>query len=530
MSAANPRRAIEILAALGLILALAAGGWTKELVIERRVVRGTATGRQAPSALHTCNDRIAPRWARDTFPVGQVIDSVVSRSDPTQSYALYLPSRYDTAHRWPVLYLMDPRGRALVPMELFREPAERHGWIVFSSYNTLSDGPIEPNELALDAMLGDTQQLLAADLNRLYLSGFSGTAKLGWGFAAQLAGNVAGLIGVGGGLPPGAAGLGYPSLLENQSFSFFGAAGNTDFNYEEMVTLELLLDNLDIPHRFVTFEGPHSWLPAELAARAVDWLEVQAMKNGLRPVDPEFVNRLFVRWLEEGRELEAQGRPLAAAEAYRALVDDFLNLLPVERLTMAAARANELERSDEVKARLGKRREILEASREFDRKLRDHLVRFRESDRPVREAARMIDGLEVEELRRRAASAGDTVDALAAQRCLETIFVHGIFYLPRDFIETDPERALAALEVARAAKPESPRVCYEEARVHAAAGHTEEALDALECLVDTGAIRNPEFIEREPFLKRLAGEGRFVELMRRARERAAGETPPDGAD
>jgi hypothetical protein len=100
--------------------------------------------------------------------------------------------------------------------------------------------------------------------------------------------------------------------------------------------------------------------------------------------------------------------------------------------------------------------------------------------------------------------------------------------VPRDFIDTDPERALVSLSVARAAKPESPRVCYEEARVHAAAGHTQEALDALECLIKTGAIRNPDFLESEDYLKRLSGEPRFAELVERARsmaeEGAAAET------
>jgi hypothetical protein len=132
--------------------------------------------------------------AADTFPVGEVVDSIVSISDPTQSYALYLPSAYDPGRTWPVMYLMDPRGRALIPMELFREVAERHGWILISSYNTMSDGPTEPNEVALDAMLGDTQQLLSANLNRLYLCGFSGTARMSWPFAVNLAGHVAGMI------------------------------------------------------------------------------------------------------------------------------------------------------------------------------------------------------------------------------------------------------------------------------------------------------------------------------------------------
>lgn len=466
----------------------------------------------------------------DTFPVGQVVEQIVSITDTTQSYALYLPTAYDPATVWPVMYLMDPRGRALIPMELFRDAAERHGWVLVSSYNTMSDGPVEPNEIALDAMLGDTQQLLAPDLSRLYLCGFSGTARMAWTFATNLTGHVAGVIGVGGGFPQGGAAVAYPSMLEPHPFSFFGAVGNTDFNYEEMLKLDGMLAGFDIPHRLVLFEGPHTWLPKDEAERGVDWLEIQAMKDGLRPRDLVLIDRLFESWLAEARQLDADGRTLAAAEAYRSLVNDFVNLVPVDRLTPASERANELSRTDAVKQAIAQKRKNAEAEQEFGKELVELLRRFRETDTPSKEAERMIRDLKIEELRGRAAGVGDTADALAAQRNIETIFVQAIFYLPRDYIETDPERALASLSVARAAKPEHPRVCYEEARVHAAAGHTAEALDALECVVESGAIRSPDLLQSEPYLSRLAGEARFAELVERARSLAPESTPSPGED
>lgn len=470
---------------------------------------------------HAPAETAASGAAADTFPIGQVIDSVVSVADPTQTYALYLPSKYDPGQSWPVMYLMDPRGRALVPMELFKEAADRHGWILMSSYDTASDGPVEPNEIALDAMLGDTQRLLAPNMNRLYLCGFSGTARVGWMFAVSLAGHVAGMIGVGGGLPSGGVGPGYPSVLAGGPFSFFAAAGNTDFNYEEMQRLDAMLAKLDVPHRLALFEGPHTWLPKEMADRGVDWLEIRAMKDGLRPVDPTLVDEIFTRWLEEARDLEDQGRLLAAAEAYRAVVDDFVSLVPLTRLSEASDRANELERSGEVKALVEKRRETAEAEREFGKELSEKLQKLRSSGSPAKESEKMIQDLKLDEIRLRAVSEADTADALVAQRMIETTFVQTIYYVPRDFIETDHKRALASLTVARAAKPESPRVCYQEARVFAAAERTEEALDALECLVDAGVVRDADFLENEQYLRTLAGEARFAELMERVRSMAA---------
>ena len=76
-----------------------------------------------------------------TLPSGRIIQRITSRADTTQRYALYLPSTFTRDRQWPVLFLLDPRGRALIPMQRFQPVAERLGYIVLSSYNTLSDGP-----------------------------------------------------------------------------------------------------------------------------------------------------------------------------------------------------------------------------------------------------------------------------------------------------------------------------------------------------------------------------------------------------
>ena len=91
-----------------------------------------------------------------------------------------------------MLFVLDPRGRALLGLKLFQAAAARLGWVVLSSYNTLSDGPPEPNVNAVNAMLAWAQTHPALDPTRLYLAGFSGTARAGLGFAVALRGHVAG--------------------------------------------------------------------------------------------------------------------------------------------------------------------------------------------------------------------------------------------------------------------------------------------------------------------------------------------------
>src|SRR5690242_14078788 len=70
-----------------------------------------------------------------TLPAGRIVRRITSRADTTQHYALYLPSSFTRERKWPILFLLDPRGRALVPLQRFQPAAERLGYIAISSYN-----------------------------------------------------------------------------------------------------------------------------------------------------------------------------------------------------------------------------------------------------------------------------------------------------------------------------------------------------------------------------------------------------------
>src|SRR5437667_11029870 len=67
---------------------------------------------------------------------GTVHASVTIAADPSNSYALYLPSSYSPAKRWPVLLIFDPFARGEVSVKLFDAAAEQSGFIVVGSNNS----------------------------------------------------------------------------------------------------------------------------------------------------------------------------------------------------------------------------------------------------------------------------------------------------------------------------------------------------------------------------------------------------------
>ena len=160
---------------------------------------------------------------------------------PEQTYALYLPKGYTPERNWPILYAFDARSQGKAVAALFQSAAETYGWIVVSSWNTASDGPIEPNFVAMRALWADTHDRFAIDESRVYAAGFSGTVRFSCILALTAPGTIRGIIGAGAGFP-----FGTPPKRGNP-FVFFGTVGDRDFNWYEMNDLDAALAAVGLP-------------------------------------------------------------------------------------------------------------------------------------------------------------------------------------------------------------------------------------------------------------------------------------------
>lgn len=451
------------------------------------------------------------RSARAEHPTGEMVEGVACQNDPSQTYTLYLPPGYDPSQRWPVLLVFDPRGRSVLAAELFRDAAEEYGWIIVSSNDTRSDGPMEPNVRAINALWPEVHTRYPSDTSRLYAAGFSGGAHLAYGLGKGT-GELAGVIACGGRF--------FRDTLEDTSFALFGAAGTTDFNYRHMHTVDEFLEKQGNRHRLEIFEGTHTWMPRELARLAVEFLEIDAMRRGTRTRDDELIARLYGADMRVAEELEESGSVLAAMRRYRSIVTTFGGVWSVDE---PARRAERLEGSVEVKRATKEeakcdRYEARRAS-EFDEVMAD--LRFAEDEEF---ASNLERDFRLAELQRRAE--GDGCEAVTAQRLLDTAYAFTSFYLPRDFFEERRyERAAESLEVAVSIRQDNPIVWYNLACARARAGDKKEAVEALGQSIDNG-FRNLDHIESDADLESIRGRDDYREVVHALRE----DDAPGSAD
>jgi hypothetical protein len=215
------------------------------------------------------------------LPSGQIIAHVACAKDATQSYALYLPSNCSPDRSWPVIYAFDPGGRGQNPVERYRLAAEKYGYILAGSNNSLN-GFWAISRAAVAAMTWDVSTRFHIDEKREYVAGMSGGSRVALGIALSSP-DSAGVI---------ASSAGYPDnkVRKQLPFPVFETAGTEDFNYMEMRETDRALET---PHRLAIFEGSHIWLPSEVAIHAIEWTEIQAMKSSRKPRDQTEVDAIY---------------------------------------------------------------------------------------------------------------------------------------------------------------------------------------------------------------------------------------------
>jgi hypothetical protein len=452
----------------------------------------------------------------EELPRGRLIERLACAASPAQAYALYLPAAYDPRRAWPIVYALDPRGHGDRAARVFMEGAERFGYVVASSYNSLSDGPLAPTVAAMRAMWNDTHERLRLDDRQVCAAGFSGTVRAAILLALAAPGTFAAVIGAGAGWPEG-------HVPERATvLPFFGTVGNLDFNYIEMMLLDERLASLGAPHRIEVFDGTHEWPPAGLATEALAWVTLGALRAGTRAADPPLAGALLAPRLAAARALDDGAHPYQAARAYRQLADDFQGLLPAADLDPVARRAAELAALPAAVAAARRHTEsVRDEQREAGAAFQTLTGVLAGPPGDAAALARALAELHVAELRRRAQAEGNAEDRLAAQRILNSLFVQTSFYLPRRYDdERDGERVRLALEIAAAIDPGDPGVWYQLAARDAQAGRRRQAVKRLDRAVGAGWT-DAGRLAADPAFLALHGDAEFEHLLARLRSRPA---------
>ena len=441
----------------------------------------------------------------DAIPRGELVERVVVRADASHAYALYLPSAYTPERAWPILYCFDPVARGAVPVERFREAAERYGWIVVGSYNA-RNGPTSVSLDAAKKMWEDTHARFAIDDRRIYTTGFSGGARVATLVAYGCETCVAGVIAHGAGFPtsynPAEKKLPLPVR-----FGYFAAIGRDDFNFPEIVALDRALDRIDVRHTVRRFEGAHEWAPADVCVEAVEWMELAAMRAGSRSKDAALVDAIYASWLARARALETAGDRYEAFLLYEAAYAAFEGARDTSDV---ATRIAALRETKEVKSGPKSESDEIKRQSSLASEVASYAAARKDQDQ------RLVAGQEfrraLNALKERSRDERDSPERRVARRALHQVFA---WYFETGLMLADqgkPGEAAEALDVAADLAPKSPEVHYRLAAARASDGDRKRAIEALRRAVEEG-FADAARLGVDPAFQQLRDESEFRRLL-----------------
>ena len=467
---------------------------------------------------------------------GEIIPSVVCGDNREQSYALYLPSTYTPQRSWPILFALDPGAHGKTPVEHFKDAAEQYGWIVVGS-NQSRNGPREHTTEAVKAMWRDVHQRFAIDDRRIYFTGLSGGARAAVAVALSCD-CAAGVIGAGAGFPIGVA----PSAAVH--FAYFGLVGIDDFNFPEVKTLEEALAKVGVTHELQVFAGRHEWPPADAATEAIEWLELQAMRSGMRAREETLIALLWEKRMAEAHRFEAAGQSYNAYQVYAATAKAFKSLRDVaeaERQVVSFAAKPEVQAAQRNEAREIKKQRDLESQIYHLLQTQDGGASLFDEEAPSRstssgtpdprgnannDAGDLDNDLKrsakgelrtiFSDLRKAASAASDTSERRVARRVTSGLYIN---FIERgiSLLETQKRYAASArsFELATEVSPERPGGFYYLAVAYASNSDKKKSLAALKTAVEKG-FTDIELIKTTPAFESLRQEPAYQELIKKA--------------
>jgi predicted esterase len=433
--------------------------------------------------------------------------SVPVAADPSNSYALYLPSAYSPAKHWPLLLIFDPFARGEVSVKLFHDAAEKYGFILVGSNN--SSNFKDPSS-AIRLLWAEVKEHYAIDPRRIYTAGLSGGARVAASVALACKTCIAGVIANSAGLPNGAA----PPAPEVSDW--FLAAGTTDFNYTEQLRLKETLEARNVVSRFVVFDGPHGWMPKEFADRALAWFQLRAMIKGVVPADKDFVAAQFESRVAEAQAEQKSGDVLGAIRARREIVQDFSKVRDVKE---QESQAKTLAASEETRKAKKAEKEALKLQDETAHRVGDTVAGLAQGQ-DVRGQFMVALHAAVNEANdeQRKASSPGLKQAIA--RGMASAFSYAIENGQQLMLRKTPIPARTMFQAGEVIQPDSAWASYLVATAQAELGEKKMAIQELKKALEKGMTSAAELDDSA--FDRIRDDAEFKEISAKL---AAGKQP-----
>jgi predicted esterase len=379
-------------------------------------------------------------------------------ADTSQSYQLYLPSDYSPEKTYPVILLFDSHGSGELAVEKFREAAEVFGYILAGSNN--SRNGISNADRIATTLLNDVTEKYKVEKKRIYAAGFSGGGRVALSLAVNSP-DIAGIITCSAGL------ANFNPQMASHKFDIYGIAGWDDFNYQEVAEIPQMLANSGWGNAIDLFDGGHAWPPAKNIWKALLWVELNAMKNGVASRDSKMIEVAYDSIMSMVNQSIHQKRYLMSQQQCQWAVTTFSTLKNPETFNK---KLSEIEASPEFNSEANNAQKI----QGQESKLRNAYIQ----NFGVQDTIWWKKELSV--LKDEMATTNDILYKQMLARTKGFLGIVAYSYTSNAIANNDLDKAAKLIDLYKILEPENPDAYYYEAMLYDKKGKTIEAVKALQ--------------------------------------------------
>jgi hypothetical protein len=203
-----------------------------------------------------------------TEPVKAIERTDSCKSDPANSYEVYVPQRTNGAEKLPLLIILDAHGAGKFALDKFRQGANQYRVVLVAS-NRVKNGS-EDSETAIQSLIDDVRQKYPIG-QTVFMTGFSGAARMALVYSWNHRLN--GLIMCGA--------LGNENQLNLLRCPLISISGMDDFNFVE--TAQYLFQEKYIPANLMIelTNTSHSWPDGNMLADALGFLRLSTKADDI---------------------------------------------------------------------------------------------------------------------------------------------------------------------------------------------------------------------------------------------------------
>ena len=430
-----------------------------------------------------------------------VSDTIAVSGSNAESFALYLPKDYNADEESFIVFIFDPAGRGSIGIKPFIPAAEKYKMILVCSNNS-KNGPFENNLQITDRLFNHVFSNFKIAENGIYTAGFSGGSRLAVTIAV-LTNAIQGVIGC------GAAFSGsnnhFPSVAN--TFSYAGLVGDRDMNFQEMQRAGRWLNTMNIENEIFIYEDDHRWPPPAQLLRAFDWLELQAYKKGIKPLDNINIASIFQAQYNRAATFENATNISQAVTEYERTTRNFspyYNLDSLKSKIKILKKSKSYKRASKDFKELSRTEDTL--SFKFSRKFREDVALGQSRD-DFKWWKKQLNKLDDNYI-----NSSNTSLKKMGQRIRYQLFALAIESFNGYVRSKDKEKAIYTAKFLEVQDPKNPFYHYRLASGFAKLGLSENVIYHTEAALNNGWDR-PELIKNGEEFESVRQDPRFIKLL-----------------